>query len=160
MPGLVLCQHHQVNRTHKISGRRITKMSTTNTYMLTMTDQQAAQAAETLTPLGVKFDPPLALISINEKSSREYHLTGSDASDLVELINNELNENGVKPLLPDFQGNLTLQQTVQLMNIAWSAFDWDEDEIFGMASENSYREDWQTLVERSPELFGEAPPTG
>ena len=135
-------------------------MSTTNTYMLTMTDQQAVEAAEMLTPLGIEFDPPLALISINEKSSREYHLTGSDASDLVELINNELNENGVTPLLPEFQGNLTLQQTVQLMNIAWAAFDWDEDEIFGMAPESSYREDWKTLVERSPELFGRTPATG
>ena len=124
-----------------------------NSYMLRMTDEQAARAAETLGTLGVEFDPPSELIWINEKSSKEYHLSGSDAGDLIDLMNKELQENGVTPLLPERQGNLTLTQTLQLFDLAWLAFDWDDDEIFSMSSQASTQKQWQDLADARPEIF-------
>lgn len=122
-------------------------------YRVSLTDAQAQQTARFLVTIGADFDPSRHLTMLNSKSSREYALHGDDAPELVRLMNQELDENGLASRIKLPKGRLTLQHAAAILELAWETFDWDEDQIHSMVDGYATQKEWDKIAADRPAIF-------
>ena len=122
-------------------------------YRISLTDAQAHQTDRFLAAIGADFDPPRHLTMLNSKSSREYALHGEDAPELIRLMNQELDENGLASRINLPKDRLTLQQAAAILELAWEAFDWGEDQIHGMVNGYATQREWDKIAADRPAIF-------
>ena len=125
-------------------------------FVLHMTLPQAEAAGRALRRLGVSFDERRALTAPNTLVDYEDEMTGADLQDIARQINEHLEEEGLKPRLPEETDGLTLEQARDMLALAMGEFSWRRQTL----AEPQYPRHggWEKAAARRPALFGGATP--
>ena len=102
-----------------------TEDGTTMGFLIRMTPEQVEKARESLTQVGVEFDPENQMAMGNGDSDIDQFATGDDIPIILEKLNDALEEGGSEMRFPESAEGMSLEERHQVMelghfNIVWN----------------------------------------
>ena len=120
-------------------------------FTISMTNDQATQAAELLASIGVAFDPADSMMETDPEDHSYWLMRSRDTDHLISAINDRLEEFYPGCSVPDPVG---LEQTREALRLAYWEFDWHNRR----PSADLWRMDdgsWREVMDKYPALFGQ-----
>ena len=123
----------------------------TEKFIVEMTADQAREAAEALSRIGVDFEPEEALTVYDPDDDTYWVMRGQDLDHLLESINTYLEENHPGRRVPE---PTSLEGAAEALRMAYWEFEWRKWEV----EENlwaSGTKTWEDMTAKYPALFNE-----
>lgn len=120
-------------------------------FIVEMTPDQAREAAETLSRIGVSFEPEEALTVYDPDDDTYWVMRGQDLDHLLESINNYLEENHPGRKVPEPN---SLEGAAEALRMAYWEFEWRNWEVEENLWANGSNS-WENMTAKYPALFNE-----
>ena len=121
-------------------------------FTLAVPTSRVDELFDTLRQAGFEADPQKTLTCSNATSANYTTAVGADAQNLIKRINEHLKEHDCEPLIPEKNQDWPLDRLNQLLKLAMTNFDWEDDKVQNVWW-TGLEEEWSNIIEEYALVF-------